>query len=109
MDVDMPWTLKNLDILFESFLDMDWDNGAVYEDDVRTTASRPSDRMIYWIMVAYAKATKSDVGKMYKVWQELDKRFGYGEDGVSLWGGRLARIADTLEKGYRQLSVAKDQ
>lgn len=101
MDVDMPWTLKNLDILFESFLEMDWDGGAVYEDDVRTTASRPSDRMIYWIMVAYAKTTKRDVGKMYKVWRELDTRFGNGEDGVSLWGGRLARIADTLAKGYR--------
>lgn len=97
-------TLENLETFFKSFLELNWDcNAVIGEAGIPTR--RPSDRMIYWIMIAYAKVTKRDVGKMYKVWQQLDARFGYGDEAVSLWSGRLARIADALEKRQGQSSV----
>ena len=69
-----PWTLSNLEPIFKSFLDL-------------PVGTRPSERTIYWILVAFAKTSGRDVQKMQKVWSLLINRFG-GEG----WGGRLERF-----------------
>jgi pentatricopeptide repeat protein len=70
---DSPWTLKNLDVLFESFLEWPVD-------------TQPSDRTIYWILVAFAKTSGNDADKLQKVWSQLRSRF------EGRWGGRLERF-----------------
>lgn len=94
LDTETPWTLENLEKIFDRFLEMDWEPGGRNAADV-TAPLRPSGRMIYWIIAAYAKATKGDVRKMSDVWKQLDARFGYESDGARL-GGRLGRIAREL-------------
>jgi len=90
---ETPWTLENLEKIYQRFLDMDWGPGGRNAADV-TAPLRPTDRMIYWIIAAYAKTTKGDIRKMYEVWKQLDARFGLESDGILR--GRLARIAKEL-------------
>lgn len=71
------WTLWHLSCLFKSFLEL-------------PPETRPSERTIYWILVAFAKTTGNDKGKLRKVWMQLEKRFGGG------WGGRLARFRQKI-------------
>ena len=96
LEVDAPWTVENLEKIFERFLEMDWGPDGRNAADI-TAPLRPSDRMIYWIIAAYAKTTKGDIRRMYGVWKRLDARFGYESDGVEL-GGRLGRIIRELVK-----------
>jgi hypothetical protein len=70
---DSPWTLTNLDHLFNSFLEL-------------PEGTRPSDRTIYWILVAFDKASGNDVNKLRKVWSQLESRF------EGRWGGRLEKF-----------------
>lgn len=93
--METPWTLENLEKIFARFMEMDLE-----QDSTRTdipAATKPSDRMIYWIMVAYAKTTKKDMRKIYEVWKKLDGRFGYEKLHGNL-ESRLARIAKELEE-----------
>jgi pentatricopeptide repeat protein len=69
-----PWTLSNLDLLFKSFLEL-------------PPGTRPSERMIYWLLVAFAKASRNNHNKMQKVWALLRGRFKEGQ-----WKGRLERF-----------------
>lgn len=68
-----PWTLRNLDLLFKSFLEL-------------PVGTRPSDRTVYWILVAFAKTGGNDVKQLRKVWSQMEARF------EGRWGGRLDRF-----------------
>ncbi|KZT12781.1 uncharacterized protein LAESUDRAFT_808323 [Laetiporus sulphureus 93-53] len=67
------WTMANLDALFDSFLTL-------------THESKPSERTIYWILVAFKRLSGRDKPKLQRVWQKLEDKFGGG------WGGRLERF-----------------
>ncbi|KAF8591544.1 hypothetical protein K439DRAFT_1326613 [Ramaria rubella] len=105
--LETPWSLENLDKIFERFLELDWEAGTVADEDMAASA-RPSERMIYWIMVAYAKATKRDIRKMYNVWKRLDARFGYEVTGMTL-RGRLGRIGKELDMRCKQTNEATNR
>ncbi|KAF8528677.1 hypothetical protein JB92DRAFT_742577 [Gautieria morchelliformis] len=95
-----PWSLESLNKIFERFMEMHWEPTGTNAGDP-TAPPRPNDRMIYWIMVAYAKTTNRDIKKMFDVWKRLDARFGYESNGEKL-GGRLGRIDRELEELQRQ-------
>jgi len=69
--------LWHLSSLFKSFMEL-------------PVEPRPSERTIYWILVAFAKTTGNDKGKLRKVWVQLEKKFGGG------WGGRLQRFKQKI-------------
>lgn len=73
------WSLDALEALFRDFLGLPED-------------ARPSERLIYWILVAFARCTGDDLKKLREVYTRLEERFG-GEWG---WGGRLARMKRRL-------------
>ncbi|EGO01605.1 hypothetical protein SERLA73DRAFT_103500 [Serpula lacrymans var. lacrymans S7.3] len=71
------WDLNNLHVIFKTFLDLPAD-------------SQPSERVIYWIMIAFGKVSGDDPGKLRKIWSQLEKKFGGG------WGGRLERLRQKI-------------
>lgn len=77
LTIDSPWTLNNLDHIFEQFLKLEWT-----QDDLDRRS--PSDRMVWWIMNAYARVTNGDATKIESVWQQLESRFKFGNGGTQL-------------------------
>lgn len=69
------WNLENLHQVFKAFMNLPAD-------------VMPSERLIFWILVSFSKASGNDTGKLRKVFVQLEQRFGGG------WGGRL----DVLRK-----------
>lgn len=67
---ESPWTLANLNALFNSFLEL-------------PVSTRPSDRTVYWILVAFAKTSGDDNVKLRSVWAQLERSYG------GRWGGRI--------------------
>ncbi|TFK43295.1 hypothetical protein BDQ12DRAFT_674721 [Crucibulum laeve] len=82
------WTLDNLLSFFQTFLT--WPANL-----------RPSKRLIFWIMVAFDKASGRNIELLREVWKQMEDRF----DGP--WGGknhRLQRMRKALfpeEDDYR--------
>ncbi|KAH7914380.1 hypothetical protein BJ138DRAFT_1079491 [Hygrophoropsis aurantiaca] len=74
---ESPWHLDNLHILFQTFMDMP---GEV----------KPSERLIYWILVAFGRTSGNDAGKLRKIWSQLEHKFGGG------WGGRLEKMRKSI-------------
>jgi pentatricopeptide repeat protein len=71
------WNLDNLHQVFKSFMDLPAD-------------VMPSERLIYWILVSFNKASGNDAGKLRKVFLQLEQRFGGG------WGGRLDELRKSI-------------
>jgi hypothetical protein len=71
------WTHDLLYSIFKSFMTLPRD-------------TRPSARVVYWILRAFERATDGDIQKLRKVYVALEKRFGGG------WGGRLAQAEQVL-------------
>jgi pentatricopeptide repeat protein len=71
------WNLENLHQVFKAFLNLPAD-------------TKPSERLIYWILVSFGKASGDDPGKLRKVFLQLEQRFGGG------WGGRLERLRNNF-------------
>ncbi|KAG2158992.1 uncharacterized protein EDB93DRAFT_1325083 [Suillus bovinus] len=71
------WNLENLHQVFKAFINLPAD-------------VMPSERLIYWILVSFAKVTGNDAGKLRKVFLQLEQRFGGG------WGGRLDRLRESI-------------
>ncbi|OJA19240.1 hypothetical protein AZE42_05995 [Rhizopogon vesiculosus] len=71
------WNLDNLHQVFKAFISLPAD-------------TKPSERLIYWILVSFGKASGDDPGKLRKVFLQLEQRFGGG------WGGRLERLRESL-------------
>ncbi|KIK91694.1 hypothetical protein PAXRUDRAFT_830607 [Paxillus rubicundulus Ve08.2h10] len=67
------WNLENLQMIFTAFLELPED-------------AKPSERLVYWIIVAFGKTSGNDLGKLREVWVQLEDKYGGG------WGGRLERI-----------------
>lgn len=67
------WTLANLEILFANFLRLPSD-------------AKPSERTIYWVLMAFDTLSGHANWKLRRVWEKLEERFGGG------WGGRLERF-----------------
>ncbi|KAG1908129.1 uncharacterized protein F5891DRAFT_1133906 [Suillus fuscotomentosus] len=71
------WNLENLHQVFKAFMNLPAD-------------VVPSERLIYWILISFGKASGNDAGKLRKVFLQLEQRFGGG------WGGRLDRLRKDL-------------
>ncbi|KAG0699872.1 hypothetical protein DFH29DRAFT_29002 [Suillus ampliporus] len=71
------WNLDNLHQVFKAFMNLPAD-------------VKPSERLIYWILVSFGKASGNDAGKLRKVFLQLEQRFGGG------WGGRLDRLRKSI-------------
>lgn len=71
------WNLENLHQVFKAFMNLPAD-------------VMPSERLIYWILVSFGKASGNDAGKLRKVFLQLEQRFGGG------WGGRLDRLRKSI-------------
>lgn len=71
------WNLENLHQVFKAFMNLPAD-------------VMPSERLIYWILVSFGKASGNDAGKLRKVFLQLEQRFGGG------WGGRLDRLRKNI-------------
>jgi hypothetical protein len=71
------WTLAQLELFFSSFLAL-------------PANVRPKTGTIYWILVAYERATDGDVKELRRVYGLLERRFG------GPWKGRLGRIREAL-------------
>lgn len=71
------WNLENLHQVFKAFLNL-------------PTDANPSERLIYWILVSFGKASGNDPGKLRKVFLQLEQHFGGG------WGGRLERLRKSV-------------
>lgn len=71
------WTLDVLDALFHDFLRVPY-------------GVQPSERLVYWILSAFAKTSGDDKEKLRTVYSQLEERFGGG------WRGRLADIKRTI-------------
>lgn len=71
------WNLENLHQVFKAFMNLPAD-------------VMPGERLIYWILVSFGKASGNDAGKLRKVFLQLEQRFGGG------WGGRLDRLRQNI-------------
>ncbi|KAL6309574.1 hypothetical protein BKA93DRAFT_697993, partial [Sparassis latifolia] len=71
------WTSDNLHALFQSFLKLPHN-------------VQPSERTIFWVLMAFATTSGHDARKLRKVWEQLEERFGGG------WGGRLERFRQRI-------------
>jgi hypothetical protein len=71
------WTLEQLHVIFQAFLALPPD-------------SKPSERTIYNILVAFNKASGQDAHTLKRVWSTLADRYG------GSWGGRLERFRKRL-------------
>jgi hypothetical protein len=79
-----PWTLQNLEPLFNDFISYPGN----YD---------PSNPLVFWIITAFVKTSNNDVKKLDAVFNQLSKRFGkYWEK------GRLGRLR-------RELAVANSR
>lgn len=74
------WNLSALEALFDDFLRL-------------PSGARPSERTLYWIMVAFSRCTGDDAEKLREVYQKLETRYGGG------WGGRMAWLKKVLHGG----------
>ncbi|KII95917.1 hypothetical protein PLICRDRAFT_150935 [Plicaturopsis crispa FD-325 SS-3] len=72
------WNLASLVEVFDSFMNLP-------DIDI------PSERTIYWVMVAFAKASNNDRRILTDVWLQLTEKFDVRR------GGRLGRIGRDLE------------
>ncbi|KAL4075724.1 hypothetical protein J3A83DRAFT_4222488 [Scleroderma citrinum] len=68
-----PWNLTNLRLVFVAFMNLPKD-------------AIPSERVLYWIMVAFGKLSGDDLQIMREVWEQLEGKYGCG------WGNRLERL-----------------
>ncbi|TDL29754.1 hypothetical protein BD410DRAFT_892992 [Rickenella mellea] len=68
------WTAENLSILLDAFLQL-------------PALAKPSDRTIYWLMVAVGKTSGNNQDRLREVWGLVEERF------PSLWRGRLDAMA----------------
>jgi hypothetical protein len=80
------WSHDQLHMLFKSFLAL-------------PHGTRPSERVIYWILIAFERTTGRDVHKLRKVYRHLEHRFG------GRWGGRIGRIRQELFSESREGSL----
>lgn len=76
-----PWNLENFFALFETFMALN------------PRIEQPSERLVYWIIVAVAKTSGSDMSKMWRVMRRIQGTFGIR------WRGRLRRILESTSQG----------
>ncbi|KIJ70451.1 hypothetical protein HYDPIDRAFT_77324 [Hydnomerulius pinastri MD-312] len=71
------WDLENLETVFTAFMELPED-------------TKPSDRLVYWIIVAFGRTSGNDPRKIREVYAQLEDKYGGG------WGGRLERIRKAI-------------
>lgn len=69
----IAWSPENLDLVFRNFLDLPGD-------------VHPSDRMVWWIIVAFIKTSDADVVRLRDVWSRLQGRY------PGHWSERIRRF-----------------
>ena len=71
------WDQDALETVFAAFLQL-------------PSQPKLTDRVIYWILVAFDKTSGSDSAKLRGVWTKLEAKYGGG------WGGRLEEIRRSI-------------
>ena len=85
----VEWSLAVLDAIFTDFLRL-------------PEGAQPTQRLLFWVLSAYSKASGDDMAKMRTVCAELEARFG-GE-----WDDRLARMRDWIFGGQESKPEGTD-
>ncbi|KAH0839634.1 hypothetical protein J3R83DRAFT_550 [Lanmaoa asiatica] len=67
------WDQDTLETVFAAFLQL-------------PSLPKPTDRLVYWILVAFDKTSGNDAAKLREVWTKLEAKYSDG------WGGRLEEI-----------------
>ena len=71
------WDQDTLETVFAAFLQL-------------PSPPKPTDRVVYWILVAFDKTSGNDSTKLREVWTKLEAKYGEG------WGGRLEEIRTSI-------------
>ena len=71
------WDLDTLETIFAAFLRL-------------PGLPKPTDRLVYWILVAFNKTSGNDPAKLCEVWTKLEAKYG------GSWGGRLEEIRKSI-------------
>ncbi|KAF8558980.1 hypothetical protein OG21DRAFT_1454045 [Imleria badia] len=71
------WDQDTLETVFAAFLQL-------------PSLPKPTDRVIYWILVAFDKTSGNDSAKLREVWTKLEAKYG------DSWGGRLEEIRSSI-------------
>ncbi|KAH7888040.1 hypothetical protein F5I97DRAFT_1952480 [Phlebopus sp. FC_14] len=71
------WNVENLEALFTAFMEL-------------PKHIKPGERLIYWIVVAFWRASDNDVVRLRGVWAQLEEKYGVR------WGGRLESIRKVI-------------
>ncbi|KAG9317181.1 hypothetical protein JVU11DRAFT_1374 [Chiua virens] len=71
------WDQDTLETVFAAFLRL-------------PSLPKPTDRLIYWIVVGFDKTSGSDTAKLCEVWTKLETKYGGG------WGGRLEELRRSI-------------
>lgn len=71
------WDQDTLETVFAAFLQL-------------PSLPKPTDRLPYWILVAFDKTSGHDAAKLREVWTKLETKYGGG------WSGRLEKIRRTI-------------
>jgi len=83
------WCMDNLNTIYKSFLRLPVDQ-------------KPGDRVVYWLIMAYAKSSGYSTRKLRSVWKRLERRFGND------WGPRLQRIRKSIYGNTEHTSVEEE-
>lgn len=71
------WDQDTLETVFAAFLQL-------------PSLPKPTDRLFYWVLVAFDKTSGHDTAKLREVWTKLETKYGDG------WSGRLEEIRSSI-------------
>jgi len=106
VEFDTPWSLDNLEKLFTRFLQMQWARSGVLDKSGEYPVQIPSDRVVYWIMTAFKKASHHDPLVVSSAWDRLHIRFKDTPLRKRM-SHRLRKFEEDLEKQLRKLDHKK--
>ena len=83
----LEWNLDNLDAIYKGFLEL-------------PANRKPSDRVAYWLIMAFEKCSGGDYWRMREVWTALERRWGHR------WGSRLRKVRRMIYDNTEYAEVA---
>ena len=86
----LEWSLQNLDSMYKEFLEFPSDR-------------KPTDVVVYWLIMAFEKCSGGDYWKMREVWTALESKWG------DRWGPRLRRVREKIHYNTEHTGVTGAQ
>lgn len=88
---DLDWGLDNLYAIYEGFLEL-------------PANQKPTDQVVYWLMMAFEKCSGGDYWRMREVWESLEKR--WGKPWRKRCGPRVQGVRRTIYDNTKHVEVA---